>query len=128
MEYAAGVPRRRADARILLRMRIGMHETPSLILELPRSFLRDWVAAVHGVGIPGNLEPGQAEACPRTAAMTCHSKRKKTPAVVMGAPSACAKFTSRFLHLIADFSATEGIYASWDRFASAEAGGNFLEF
>lgn len=77
MEYAAGVPRRRADARILLRMRVGMHETPSLILELPRSFLRDWVAAVHGVGIPGNLEPGQAEACPRTAAMTRHSKRKK---------------------------------------------------
>jgi len=70
--------RRRANARILLRMRIGMHETPSSGLELPRSFLRDWVAAVYGVGIPGNLEPGQAEACPHTAAMTQHSRRKKS--------------------------------------------------
>ena len=65
-------------------MRISMHETPSFGLELPRSFLRDWVAAVRGVGIPGNLEPGQAEACPHTAAMTSQQAQKKAPAVMMG--------------------------------------------
>lgn len=51
-------------------------EAPSAVEELPRSFLRDWVAAVHGVGIPGQKEPGQAEACPHTAAIALRCRRK----------------------------------------------------
>lgn len=49
------------------------------------SFSRDWVAAVHGVRIPGQKEPGQAEACPHTAAITLNRRRKKTPTVVVWA-------------------------------------------
>lgn len=78
--------------------------------ELRPSFLRDWVAAVCGVGIPGNLEPGQAEACPHTAAMTRIGGHEKSASRGDGALSACAKFTSRFLHLTAGLTAVGGIY------------------
>lgn len=52
-------------------------KAPSAVKELPRSFLRDWVAAVHGVGIPGQKGPGQAEACPHTAAIALRCRRKR---------------------------------------------------
>ena len=72
--------------------------------ELPRSFLRDWVAAVRGVGMPGQKEPGQAEACPHTAAITLICRRKKTPAVVIWA--LLRLLLIGFLRPVAEFAAT----------------------
>lgn len=49
---------------------MGMHVSSSfLIAELPRSFPRDWVAAVCRVEIPAKKVAGQAEACPHTTAI-----------------------------------------------------------
>lgn len=81
-----------------------MGGAPSAVEELPRSFLRDWVAAVRGVGIPGQKEPGQAEACPHTAAITRNCKRKKTPAEVIWA--LLRLLLIGFLRPVAEFAAT----------------------
>ena len=88
-------------------MRADISGAPSSISELPRSFLRDWVAAVRGVGIPGNLEPGQAEACPHTAAITLNCGRKKRRQQSEWG-RLCAKFSDGFLHPAMDFAMTWG--------------------
>jgi hypothetical protein len=41
-----------------------------------RPFLRDGVAAVHGVGKPGIKAPGTPEGVPRTAAITRRKHKK----------------------------------------------------
>jgi hypothetical protein len=43
-----------------------------------RPFLRDGVAAVHGVGKPGIKVPGTPEGVPRTAAITRIADTKKS--------------------------------------------------
>lgn len=69
--------RRCARARLLDGLTVCMSDS-KFDMELSRSFPRDWVTAVCRVEIPGNLEPGQAEACPHTAAITQKSGHKKS--------------------------------------------------
>ncbi|AOA06894.1 hypothetical protein BFC21_14300 [Pseudomonas sp. TMW 2.1634] len=81
-----------------------MGVAPFAFEELPRSFLQDWVAAMRGVGIPGQKEPGQTEVCPRTAAIKRNLRHKKTPE--MESWALCAFCLLGFLHPVADLAAT----------------------
>lgn len=82
-------------------------------MELPPSFLRDMVAAVHGVGILGTKEPSQAEACPHTAAITRDCEQKKSARNRDLGAVAPLSFPG-FLRPFAEFAATGRQYI-WKR-------------
>ena len=72
------------------------------------SFLRDKVATVRRVGIPGIKAPGTPEGVPRTAAIERYCGHKKSACNTYWRCDALIHF--RFLHLVADFAATSGEY------------------
>lgn len=124
---AAGVGRRRADARILLRMRISMHETPSL---------RFGATTILPTGLGGSCAWGRntgklgtrpGRSLPTHSRHDIAASAKKAPAVEMGrlvrAPSLPAgSYTwSQILLRLGECSLRANL------FATASLEGNFLK-
>lgn len=61
-----------------------MHEAPSFSWSCHDPPTGLGGSCVRGRNTGETWKPGQAEACPHTAAMTQHGRHKKAPAVVQG--------------------------------------------